>query len=306
MKKSTQLRQLLERNEVLVCPGVYDAFTAKIVEKAGFSAAYMTGYGVSVASLGMPDVGLATMTEMHDVARRIVNATTIPIIADSDTGYGNAVNVIRAVRGYIQTGVAAIHLEDQVMPKRCGHVEGKMVVPLEEAAGKIRAAHETRLEEDPDFVLIARTDALGAAGGSIDEAILRCNAFAAAGADLVFVDGVRTQEQLERIARETSRPLLYNNGGISPIVDLDELQRLGVAVSIFPGLALRTIGEAWWNFLIDFKEHGVQAQHDQLLRMEDHPLRDLHAFSGIRDMRELEERYLPAEEIALRYESGPK
>ncbi len=306
MKKSTQLRQLLERNEVLVCPGVYDAFTVKIVEKAGFSAAYMTGYGVSVASLGMPDVGLATMTEMHDVARRIVNATAIPIIADSDTGYGNAVNVIRAVRGYIQTGVAAIHLEDQVMPKRCGHVEGKMVVPLEEAAGKIRAAHETRLEEDPDFVLIARTDALGAAGGSIDEAILRCNAFADAGADLVFVDGVRTTEQLERIAQETSRPLLYNNGGISPIVDLDELQRLGVAVSIFPGLALRTIGEAWWNFLADFKEHGVQAQHDQLLRMEDHPLRDLHAFSGLRDMRELEERYLPAEEIALRYESGPK
>ncbi len=306
MKKSTQLRQLLERNEVLACPGVYDAFTAKIVEKAGFSAAYMTGYGVSVASLGMPDVGLATMTEMHDVARRIVNATAIPIIADSDTGYGNAVNVIRAVRGYIQTGVAAIHLEDQVMPKRCGHVEGKMVVPLEEAAGKIRAAHETRLEEDPDFVLIARTDALGAAGGSIDEAILRCNAFADAGADLVFVDGVRTREQLERIAQETSRPLLYNNGGISPIVELDELDRLGVAVSIFPGLALRTIGEAWWNFLIDFREHGVQAQHDQLLRMEDHPLRDLHAFSGIRDMRELEERYLPAEEIALRYESGPK
>ncbi len=306
MKKSTQLRQLLERNEVLACPGVYDAFTAKIVEKAGFSAAYMTGYGVSVASLGMPDVGLATMTEMHDVARRIVNATTIPIIADSDTGYGNAVNVIRAVRGYIQTGVAAIHLEDQVMPKRCGHVEGKMVVPLEEAAGKIRAAHETRLEEDPDFVLIARTDALGAAGGGIEEAILRCNAFADAGADLVFVDGVRTREQLERIAGETSRPLLYNNGGISPIVDLDELQRLGVAVSIFPGLALRTVGEAWWNFLADFKEHGVQAQHDQLLRMEDHPLRDLHAFSGIRDMRELEERYLPAEEIALRYESGPK
>ena len=306
MKKSTQLRQLLERNEVLVCPGVYDAFTVKIVEKAGFSAAYMTGYGVSVASLGMPDVGLATMTEMHDVARRIVNATAIPIIADSDTGYGNAVNVIRAVRGYIQTGVAAIHLEDQVMPKRCGHVEGKMVVPLEEAAGKIRAAHETRLEEDPDFVLIARTDALGAAGGSIDEAILRCNAFADAGADLVFVDGVRTTEQLERIAQETSRPLLYNNGGISPIVDLDELQRLGVAVSIFPGLALRTIGEAWWNFLADFKEHGVQAQHDQLLRMEDHPLRDLHAFSGLRDMRELEERYLPADEIALRYESGPK
>ena len=306
MKKSTQLRQLLERNEVLACPGVYDAFTAKIVEKAGFSAAYMTGYGVSVASLGMPDVGLATMTEMHDVARRIVNVTAIPIIADSDTGYGNAVNVIRAVRGYIQTGVAAIHLEDQVMPKRCGHVEGKMVVPLEEAAGKIRAAHETRLEEDPDFVLIARTDALGAAGGGIDEAILRCNAFADAGADLVFVDGVRTREQLERIAGETSRPLLYNNGGISPIVELDELQRLGVAVSIFPGLALRTVGEAWWNFLADFKEHGVQAQHDQLLRMEDHPLRDLHAFSGIRDMRELEERYLPAEEIALRYESGPK
>ena len=306
MRKTTQLRRLLERDEVLVCPGVYDAYTAKIVERVGFNAAYMTGYGVSVATLGMPDVGLATMTEMHDVARRIVNAIDIPIIADSDTGYGNAVNVIRAVRGYIQTGVAAIHLEDQVIPKRCGHVEGKMVVPLEEAAGKIRAAHETRMEDDPDFVLIARTDALGAAGGGIDEAIRRCNAFGEAGADLVFVDGVRSREQLERITRETSRPLLYNNGGISPIVDFDELQRLGVAVSIFPGLALRTTGGAWWDFLTDFKERGVQAQRDQESDMEGHPMSDLHAFSGIRDMREVEERYLPAEEIALRYESGQK
>lgn len=300
MKKTTKLRQLLQDGP-LICPGIYDAFTAKITENVGFSAAYVTGYGISLTSLGMPDVGLTTMTEMHDIARKISNSVSIPIIADSDAGYGNALNVIRTVREYIQVGVAAIHLEDQVMPKRCGHVPGKMIIPIEEAVGKIRAAHETRMEMDPDFVLIGRTDALGSVGGTLDEAINRCNAFANAGADLVFVDGLRSEADLATVASKTHAPVLYNNGGISPIVSFEKLRDLGIAISIFPGLALHSIGEAWWNFLGDFKERGTAAQSDLLTRMEGHPMRNLHTFSGLPEYRKLEEAYLPDSELAIRY-----
>jgi 2-methylisocitrate lyase-like PEP mutase family enzyme len=176
MRKSTQLRQLLANKEIIVAPGCFDAISAKLIEKAGFSAAYLSGYGVSASLLGMPYMGFPTMTETHTVARYTANAVDIPVIADSDTGYGNAINVVRCVREYIQTGIAGIHLGDQVTPKRCGHIAAKELVPIEEAVGKYRASAKVRDEWDKDFLLIARTDARGAAGGGLDEAIERANA----------------------------------------------------------------------------------------------------------------------------------
>src|SRR5262245_27676981 len=163
MRATTRLRQLLRETPLLV-PGCYDALSARVLERTGFPAVYMTGYGTSLALLGLPDAGLATMSEMHLNARYIANAVAVPVISDADNGYGNAVNVIRTVREYIQTGVAGIHIEDQVIPKRCGHVAGRRVIPLE-AVGKYRAADAVRRDLDPDFVLIARTDARGAHGG---------------------------------------------------------------------------------------------------------------------------------------------
>ena len=186
MRQSTRLRELLKSGETLVVPGCYNALSAKILEKVGFPAVYMTGYGTSLSLLGMPDAGLATMTEMHANARYIANAVDIPLIADSDNGYGNAINVIRTVREYIQTGAAGIHIEDQIIPKRCGHVAGRQVIPMDEAVGKYRAAADARDALDSDFVLIARTDARGAHGGSLDIAIERANAYLSAGAYLAF------------------------------------------------------------------------------------------------------------------------
>src|SRR2546423_5855946 len=181
MRTTTKLRQLL-KSTPLVVPGCYDAMSAKVLEQAGFPAVYMTGYGTSRALLGMPDAGFATRTEMHLNARYIANAVAAPVIADADNGYGNAINVMRTVREYIQTGVAGIHIEDQVIPKRCGHVAGRRVIALEEAVGKYRAADAVRRELDPDFVLLARTDAPGATRGSLPQASRPATPYLSAGA----------------------------------------------------------------------------------------------------------------------------
>ena len=172
MKRTTKLRELMSTGKTVVIPGCYNAVSGKILDRVGFPAIYMTGYGTSLSLTGMPDCGLATMTEMHLNARYISNAVSVPVIADADNGYGNAINVIRTVKEYIQTGVAAIHIEDQIIPKRCGHVAGRQVIPLEEAAGKYAAADYSRKEVDKDFVVIARTDARGAVGGGLDDAIM--------------------------------------------------------------------------------------------------------------------------------------
>src|SRR6266571_4352604 len=171
MRATSQLRRLLKSGQPLFVPGCYNALSARILADVGFPAVYMTGYGTSLSLLGMPDAGLATMTEMHLNARYIANAVAVPVIADADNGYGNAINVMRTVREYIGTGVAGIHIEDQAIPKRCGHVAGRRVIPIEEAVGKYRAADAVRRELDPDFVLIARTDAPGATFRATIEAV---------------------------------------------------------------------------------------------------------------------------------------
>ena len=296
MRPTTQLRQLLT-SVPLVVPGCYDALSAKVLERAGFPAVYMTGYGTSLALLGLPDAGLATMSEMHLNARYIANAVAVPVIADADNGYGNAINVIRTVREYIQTGVAGIHIEDQAIPKRCGHVAGRRVIPIEEAVGKYRAAAAVRRDLDPDFVLIARTDARGAHGGSLDEAIRRANAYLEAGADLAFVEGPTSVDEIQRVCREVRGPIFYNQTGVSPRLTLDQMKELGIAVTILPGATLRVALQAIWDFAAALRAEGPAAEARFADRFKDHPVGDLHTFAGFDQIRAWEAEYLPAEEL---------
>ena len=297
VRQTTRLRQLLASGATLLVPGCYNALSAKILEGVGFPAVYMTGYGTSLSLLGMPDAGLATMTEMHANARYIANAVSLPVIADADNGYGNAINVIRTVREYIQTGVAAIHIEDQVIPKRCGHVAGRRVIPIEEAVGKYRAADQTRRELDPDFVLIARTDARGAHGGSLDEAIRRANAYLEAGADLAFVEGPTSVDEVRRICREVKGRVFYNQTGVSPRFTVAEMQDLGIAVTILPGALLRVTVQALHDFARALRDKGPAAEAEFAERFRGHPMGDLHTFAGFDQVRQWEEAFLPPEEL---------
>jgi 2-methylisocitrate lyase-like PEP mutase family enzyme len=226
---------------MVVAPGAYDALTARLVEQAGFEAVYMTG-GVTAMAHGFPDFGLIDFSEMAGNALRISRATHLPLIADADTGYGNELNVIRTVREYELRGVAALHIEDQVSPKRCGHLEGKEVVPRAEFVSKIRAAVEAR--RDPDTVVITRTDARAVHG--MDEAIARANAALAAGADLAFVEALQSMEEVAAVPKLVKGPCLLNlvPGGKTPLADLREAEALGYKVCILPGLLIVAAIEA--------------------------------------------------------------
>lgn len=303
MKKTTALRALLKEGRTLFVPGCYNALSARILDQVGFDALYMTGYGTSISLLGMPDAGLATMTEMHLNARYIANATKAPVIADSDNGYGNAVNVVRAVKEYIQTGVAGVHIEDQVIPKRCGHVAGRRVISIEEACGKYRAADFARKELDPDFLLIARTDARGAHGGSLDEAIKRANAYLDAGADMAFVEGPTDVDEVKRICAEVKGPVFYNQTGVSPRFSLEEMQELGIALAIAPGATFRATMQAVYDLAIALRDEGPMAEKHFNDQFKSHPMGDFHTFAGFDEVMDLERRFMPEEELA-KYEDS--
>ena len=235
MSKASILKNLLNQNALIQVPGAYDALTAKIVASQGFPAVYMTGFGASVAGLGLPDLGFMTLTEMAANAGRMADAVGIPLIADADTGYGNAMNVVRTVREYEKAGVAAIQLEDQDWPKRCGHMTGKKVISAADMAAKIRAAVDTR--RDDDFLVIARTDALATHG--FDEAIERSRLYAEAGADVLFVEAPQSREQMAEIPRRLpQKPLLINMAPLTPNLGVDELREMGYAIAIYPGVCL--------------------------------------------------------------------
>jgi 2-methylisocitrate lyase-like PEP mutase family enzyme len=289
------LRKLIREQQPLVVPGCYNALSARVLEHAGFPAVYMSGYGSSLALLGLPDAGLATLTETALNARLIAAAVRVPVIADADTGFGNAVNVVRTVEEYIRAGVAGLHLEDQVAPKRCGHVAGRQVIDRAEAVGKIRAAHETRRALDPDFVLVARTDSRGAHGGSLDEAIWRANAFLDAGADLAFVEGPQDMREVERICKEVKGPVFYNMTGISPRMTREQMAALGIAVTILPGSTLRVSIVAMYDFAVALREKGPMAEAEFGNTIKGHPLANVHEFAGFDRIRALEEAFLPAE-----------
>jgi 2-methylisocitrate lyase-like PEP mutase family enzyme len=299
-RASTTLRELIAAGPTLYVPGCYNAMSARVLESAGFGAIYMTGYGTSLSLTGLPDVGLTTMSEMVANARYIASAVRIPLIADADTGFGNAINVIRTVREYIGAGVAGIHLEDQVSPKRCGHVAGRLVIPMEEAVGKIRAAADTRDELDPDFVLIARTDARGASGGSLDEALRRANAFLEAGADLAFIEGPTSAEEVRRICKEVKGPVFYNMTGVSPRFTRDEMRALGIAVCISPNAMLRSALGAMHDLARAMRDEGPVAETRFMEVFRKHPLGDLHTFAGFDQIRDWEKEYL-GEEAMKKY-----
>ena len=282
-----RLRELLAASEPLLAPGAYDALSARLIEQAGFDAVYMTGFGSTASLIGRPDVGLLTGAEMVDNARRIAAAVDRPVIADADTGYGNAINVLRTVAAYEQAGVAGIHLEDQVMPKKCGHMSGKAVIPAEEMVGKIRAAVAAR--RDPDFVLIARTDAAAVHG--IDEAISRARRYAEAGADALFVEAPASEADLARVSGELRgvAPLVFNwaEGGRTPPLPLARIRELGFALVLFPIGTLLAATVGIQALLARLREDGTPAG----------ALPDLPSFTeftdliGLPEITELERRF---------------
>lgn len=290
MSPRQRLRERLAKGPMIVAPGIYDAYGARFVEQAGFEAVYMTGNGVSASLLGRPDVGLIDLTLISAHAHRVASCVAIPLICDADTGYGNAVNVRRTVEEFESAGVAAIHLEDQVAPKRCGHLPGsRPVVTMEEQVGKIEAALAAR--RDPDFIIIARTDA--ASGHGLDEAIRRGRAYRKAGADVVFVElktGSSIMQDLKRVTSEIDAPCLVNidGGGRLGELTVEEIEALGFRIAIYPGLARYAAGYAIREAVTALKrEGGTQSVRSRMLTFKEY-----NDALGIPEVEEWERRYL--------------
>ena len=253
MRPSTALRKLIGGDEIIVAPGVYDGMSARLVQRAGFTAVYATGGGIA-RSMGYPDLGLLGLTEVADRLSVIVEHAGVPVIADADTGYGNTLNVRRTIREFERAGVAALHLEDQTFPKRCGHLDDKTVVPRGEMVQKLRAARDAA--SDADLVLIARTDAIAVEG--LEAAIERALAYAEAGADVIFVEAPTSEAQMETIARRVSTPKLLNmfEGGKTPLVPLDRLGALGYRIVIIPSDLQRAAIRAMQDVLTAIRRDG--------------------------------------------------
>jgi 2-methylisocitrate lyase-like PEP mutase family enzyme len=280
------LTPLLEAGEMVLAPGCYDPLGARLIEEAGFPAVYMTGFGTAAGRLGRPDVGLLTLSEMVDNARRIADAVDIPVIADADTGYGNPLNVIRTVREYESAGVAAIHLEDQAMPKRCGHLEGKELIAAGEMAAKVAAAAAAR--RSAQFLIIARTDARAVEG--LSSALARAQQYRDAGADVLFIEAPQSTEEIREIAeRFAGVPLLFNyaEGGRSPAVTHAFLRELGFGIVIFPLSTLLVATAAMRSVLAEIKASGTPIEVlPSMLRFD-----AFLDFIGVGEIRELEQRF---------------
>lgn len=261
---SAALRALVERGRLVVMPGAYDALTARLAERAGFEAVYLSGAGVSYTYLAQPDLGLVTLDEMLRRAEAITSVVSVPVLADGDTGFGNAINVRRTVRAYERAGLAGIQLEDQTSPKRCGHLDGKEVVSAEEMAGKIRAAVEARASAD--FVIVARTDALATDG--LEEALRRLQLYADAGADVLFADGIASLDHLAAIPRALRLPAMANmvEGGKTPLVSAAELEKMGYRLVIYPNSLVRLFALQGAKLLTALRATGTTngLRHDML------------------------------------------
>lgn len=285
MKNSTKLRQLFQTGKMIVAPGAHDALTAKIIGKTGFDAVYMTGYGQAASHLGNPDVGLLTMSEMVARANAIVEAAGVPVIADADTGFGNAINVRRTVREYEKAGVAVIQLEDQVMPKKCGHMLGRQVIPKEEMVGKIKAAADARM--DSDFMIMARTDARTIMG--IDEAIERGIAYQEAGADIIFIESPESKEEMVMINKAIKVYTLANmvEGGRTPMLPNNELEALGYNLVIYPTASTYLTTKAMMTLMETLKKEGTTAT----MIPEMVTFSEFNDLIGLTEIRELEAKY---------------
>lgn len=296
MSYGSELRKGIEDDDILVAPGVHDALSARVADHVGFDLVSMTGNGASLSKIGQPDVGVMTLTEMVQNAKYIQQAVDVPLISDADNGFGNAINVTRTVREFASAGVAAIHIEDQAFPKRCGFVEGKRVISKAEAVGKIRAASDIRDEYDPDMVLIARTDARGAPDGTLEDAIDRVTAYCDAGADVAFIQGPTDVSELERIAESVDAPLLYNCSGGSPVVSLDRAEALGFDIAMFPRMSTLPTITALFDRFEKLRSDGMEAWTDVQTAFEDAPVEDYDHFTGVPEVLEWEAEYLPDEE----------
>jgi len=284
MSITRKLRELLQRKKILVAPGAYDPMSAKLIEAAGFEAVYMTGFGTAASLLGLPDIGLITMTEMVGNAKRISDAVNIPVIADADTGYGNHLNVIRTIGEYEKAGVAAIHIEDQIFPKKCGHMEGSKLIPLEEMTAKVRAA--AACKRDKDFVLIVRTDAISSEG--FEGAIRRGNAYVEEGADVIFLEAPKTTDQLEKIPKLIKAPVLVNMAPKTPNLGFKKFEEMGYAIIIYPSIALTASFLAIKERLSELKENGIVKQWAEM----GVPFEEMINFLGAKEYEKLEEKFL--------------
>jgi 2-methylisocitrate lyase-like PEP mutase family enzyme len=286
--KRKRFAERIRRRELVSAPGVYDLVSARLADRLGFDALYMTGYGVVASHLGLPDAGLATYSDMVGRVERIAAMTATPLVADGDTGYGGLLNVQHTVRGYEAAGAVAIQLEDQEFPKKCGHMLGRRVVPAADMAAKIRVASESR--SDPDFLVIARTDSRTTLG--LDEALRRAEVYLKAGADLLFIESPESVEEMERIGRTFDVPLVANmvEGGRTPILDAATLQRLGYRLAIFPALGFLAAGAALEQAYAGLKERGSSVGLDVPL----YPFGDFSALMGFDRVAEFDRRYRDA------------
>ncbi|MEG1857753.1 MAG: isocitrate lyase/PEP mutase family protein [Pseudoflavonifractor sp.] len=286
MKNTTKMRELFAEGRLLIAPGAHDALTAKVIASKGFDAVYMTGYGQAASHLGCPDVGLMTFTEMLMRASTFVEAAgDTPVIADADTGFGNAINVMRTVREYEKAGVAVIQLEDQLMPKKCGHMVGRQVVPMEEMVGKIHAAVDAR--RDPDFMIMARTDARTIYG--IDAAIERGLAYKAAGADIIFIESPESEEEMRKINAAIPGLTLANmvEGGRTPMLLNSELERIGYNVVIYPTASTYMVTKCMMDLMETLKKDGTTRNLiSQML-----PFPEFNEFIGLNGIRASEAKY---------------
>jgi 2,3-dimethylmalate lyase len=285
-KTSGSLREQLEdKNKIIVLPGVFDALSAKIAEHVGFEAMFQTGYGSSAALLGMPDFGLLNSGETVDNAMRIIRAVRVPVLVDADTGYGNPLNVWRLVRDLESLGAAGIFLEDQVWPKRCGHMIGKDVIPKDEYIPKLKAALEAR--RNKDFIIVARTDARAPIG--LEEAIERGKAYRKAGADVIFVEAPRSVEELKKVANEIDAPLVANmiEDGVTPNLSANELLQIGYKIAVFPLSAIYSATFAMRQVLTELKNTGATKEARNIMVT----FKDFNQFMELDHFRDLEKRY---------------
>ena len=285
-RTSATLREQLEdKNKIIVLPGVFDALSAKIAEHVGFEAMFQTGYGSSAALLGMPDFGLLNSGETVDNAMRIIRAVRVPVLVDADTGYGNPLNVWRLVRDLESLGAAGIFLEDQVWPKRCGHMVGKDVIPRDEYIPKLKAALEARRSKD--FIIVARTDARAPVG--LEEAIERGKAYRKAGADVIFVEAPRSVEELKKVANEIDAPLVANmiEDGATPNLSASELLRIGYRIAVFPLSAIYSATFAMRQVLTELKNTGTTKEGRNIMVT----FKDFNQFMDLDHFRDLEKRY---------------
>lgn len=283
--KRIQLASRVRDRDLTIVPGVFDMISARIADRAQFNALYMTGYGIAASHLGLPDAGLASYTDMVERAQKMCAGTRTALIADADTGFGGLLNVHHTVRGYENAGVAGIQLEDQEFPKKCGHTEGRRVIPLKDMLKKIEVALDAR--HDKNCLIIARTDARTTCG--LDEAIARGVAFAAAGADVVFIESPESEDEFRRISESIDAPLLANmvEGGFSPVISADMLRQLGFAIALYPGTGFMSVAALLESVYSHLREKGTSAglEHEIL------PLAKMHELMGFEDVWAFDQRW---------------